>query len=159
VEPRRFSLRLPGFDYSTPGAYFITICARDRRCILAGFKDVITACWNDIPKHFPHVTLDSFVVMPNHVHGILILDEQARSISVVIGAFKAAVSKQLGNPMWQRNYWEHIIRSGKALDRIRQYIEDNPAALILWMHALHAGSLPPSAFAPRPAGGPEPPGF
>jgi hypothetical protein len=58
--------------------------------------------------------------------------------------------------MWQRNYWEHIIRSGKALDRIRQYIEDNPAALLPWMHVR---SRPLPRFAPLPAGGPEPQGF
>lgn len=71
--------------------------------------------------------------MPNHFHGILILEDvgvgHARPISVVIGAFKAAVSKRLGRAIWQRNYWEHIIRSDKALNQIRQYIEDNPAGL------------------------------
>jgi len=59
VEPRRRSIRLPGFDYSTPGAYFITICALDRRCILDEVADVVTACWKEISQHFPHVSLDA----------------------------------------------------------------------------------------------------
>jgi len=62
VEPRRRSIRLRGFDYSTPGAYFVTICARDRRCILDEVADVVTACWNEIAQHFPHVSLDAFVL-------------------------------------------------------------------------------------------------
>jgi REP-associated tyrosine transposase len=160
VAPRRRSIRLPGFDYSTPGAYFITICTRDRRPMLSAVSEVVTACWNEIPQHFPRVTLDAFVVMPNHLHGILVLDDlgvgPSRPISVVIGAFKAVVSKRLRKAIWQRNYWEHVIRSDKALNQIRQYIEDNPAALIPWTYA---GPLLPSAFAPRPTGRPEPPGF
>ena len=71
--------------------------------------------------------------MPNHLHGILVLEDagvgRARPISVVIGAFKAAVSKRLGMTIWQRNYWEHIIRSDKALNQIRQDIEENPSGL------------------------------
>jgi putative transposase len=159
VEPRRRSIRLPGFDYSTTRAYFITICARGRRSILD--RDIVTACWNEIPQHFPHVTLDVFVVMPDHIHGILILEDvgvgHVRPVSVVIGSFKAAVTRRLGKAIWQRNDWEHVIRSDKALNRIRQYIEENPTAgLIPWMHAV---SRPPLRFAPRPSGCPESPGF
>jgi len=153
VDPRPRSIRLPGFDYSTPGAYFITICARDRRCILDEVADVVTACWKEIPQHFPHVSLDAFVVMPNHIHGILIFEE-AHPLSVAIGSFKATVSKQLRRAIWRRNYWEHIIRSNKALNQIRQYIEDNPAALIPWRHA---GPLLPSAIASGAAVRAEPP--
>jgi putative transposase len=109
VEPRRRSIRLSGCDYSTPAAYFITICTRNRRCILSEVSDIVTAYWNEIPSHFPHVALDAFVVMPNHLHGILVLEDvgvgKARPISVVIGAFKAAVSRRLGKAIWQRNYW------------------------------------------------------
>lgn len=75
VEPRRRSIRLFGFDYSTPGAYFVTICTRDRQPIGDPAREVVTACWTEIPTHFPNVTLDAFVVMPDHLHGVLILED------------------------------------------------------------------------------------
>ena len=78
---RRRSIRLPNYDYSRPGAYFVTICVQGRACLfgdvvdgemrLNDFGRVTYDCWNDIPKHFPHVQLDAFVIMPNHVHGIV----------------------------------------------------------------------------------------
>jgi REP element-mobilizing transposase RayT len=94
-------------------------------------------CWDEIPRHFPHVELDAFVVMPNHVHGVLLFEDQAgdtgeparaghaRPLPVVVGSFKSAVSRRLG-PVWQRSYWERVVRSGEELDQIRDYIEDNP---------------------------------
>jgi putative transposase len=129
VKPRRRSLRLSGYDYSTPGAYFITICTRDRRCILGEASEIVTACWSAIPQHFPQVTLDEFVIMPDHIHGIVILGDAAAPLSAVIGAFKSAASRQIGKAIWQRNYWEHTIRSDKSLNQIRQYIEENPTRL------------------------------
>lgn len=115
----------------------------NRRCTLGEIEDwemrlseagqVIAACWDEIPRHFPNAELDDFVVMPNHVHGILILSEpQARHalplpLHVIVSSFKAAVGKRVGTAVWQRNYWEHIIRSEKELNSIRCYIEDNPA--------------------------------
>jgi putative transposase len=141
VEPRRRSLRLAGFDYSQPGAYFVTICTGNRRCTLGEIRDcemrlnhagqVIAACWDEIPLHFPNAELDAFVVMPNHVHGILVLTEprarHASPLHVIVSSFKAAVSKRIGRALWQRNYFEHVIRGEKELNRIRGYIEDNPA--------------------------------
>jgi REP element-mobilizing transposase RayT len=92
---------------------------------------VIAGCWDEIARHFPNVELDALVVMPNHMHGILVLTEprarRASPLHVVVASFKAAVSKRVGRALWQRNYWEHIIRSEKELNRIRCYIEDNPA--------------------------------
>ena len=80
---KRRSLRLPGYDYSLPGAYFITICTHRHECLFGniidgrmGLDDVgrtVHACWNEIPDHFPYVTVDEFVVMPNHVHGIFFI--------------------------------------------------------------------------------------
>jgi putative transposase len=83
LQKRRRSIRLKCYDYAGPGAYFVTICATDRKCsfgeILSDAMrsnacgDIVTGCWNEIPIHFPNVRLDAFVLMPNHVHGILII--------------------------------------------------------------------------------------
>ena len=85
-DPERYhrrSIRLPGYDYTTPGAYFVTLCVHDGACVLGGVVDgevtlteegrIVTACWVDLPNHYPHVRMDAFVVMPNHVHGIIVL--------------------------------------------------------------------------------------
>ena len=89
---RRQSLRLKGYDYTQPGAYFVTICVRDRECALgevvggemvlsdAGY--IVRACWGDLPNHYPHVQLDAFVIMPNHMHGVIVLLDDV----VVVGA-------------------------------------------------------------------------
>lgn len=83
----RRSIRLPGYDYAEPGACFVTICTKDRLClfgeVVAGEMRLNAAghiahqCWSDIPNHFPHVQLDAFIVMPNHVHGILVIAHHA----------------------------------------------------------------------------------
>ena len=139
--PRRHQLRLAGFDYSRPGAYFVTICARDHQRLFGEIVDeqmrcnrrgsIVAACWNAIPSHFGYVAVDAFIVMPNHVHGVLLFSEavgagHAQPLPVVVGSFKAAASRLIGASIWQRNYWEHIIRSNRELDSIRDYIEDNP---------------------------------
>ena len=82
----RRSIRLKGYDYASPGAYLVTICAADRKCLfgeivadamrLNAYGDVVAACWNDIPIHFANVQLDAFVMMPNHMHGILIIQDE-----------------------------------------------------------------------------------
>ncbi|MGE5567426.1 MAG: transposase [Rhodospirillales bacterium] len=98
---------------------------------LSAEGELVVACWNAIPKHYPHVVLDAFVVMPNHIHGVLLFTEggragHARPLHTVVGSFKAAVSKRAGRSIWQRSFWEHIIRNDDELNRIRAYIEDNP---------------------------------
>ena len=80
---RRRSIRLRGYDYSLPGYYFVTPCARDRACLFGRVVnevmipnecgEMVAACWNEIPEHFPHAALDEFQIMPNHAHGIIIL--------------------------------------------------------------------------------------
>jgi REP element-mobilizing transposase RayT len=94
--------------------------------------EVVTACRNEIPAHFPEVMLDDFVLMPNHIHGILVFTEPARAgharpLQVVVGSFKAAASKRAGAGLWQRSYWDRIIRSEAELNVARQYIELNPS--------------------------------
>jgi hypothetical protein len=97
-EHHRRSIRIKGYDYSQPGAYFVTICTRDRECLLGSvlrlneFGEIAQRCWEEIPGHFPSVELDAFVVMPNHIHAIL----------VVLGrgtACRAPTTEQFGRPI------------------------------------------------------------
>ena len=85
----RRSTRLPGYDYAQPGAYFVTVCAMGRECLFGAVRDgqvvcsefgeVVESCWHRIPEHFPCVETDAFVVMPNHINGIiLMLDGEAK---------------------------------------------------------------------------------
>jgi REP element-mobilizing transposase RayT len=145
---KRVNMSLAGYDYSTEGAYFVTVCARDHRCLFGGVTDgemqpsrvgdAVTACWNEIPIHFPHVLLDDFALMPNHVHGILVFSDpleagqptragHARPQQVVVGSFKAAASRRAGVGLWQRSYWDRIIRTEGELNTAREYIELNPS--------------------------------
>jgi putative transposase len=108
---------------------------------------ITSECWHRIPIHFPNVTLDLFVIMPNHIHGILLLSDvgagHARPVPVIVGSFKSAVSRQLGHPVWQRSYWERIIRNERELNEIRHYIDENPARWELDVeNAYHHGTLP-----------------
>ena len=159
----RRSIRLPGYDYSQPGAYFITICTQGRICLLGDVADgvmvlndagrIVANCWKAVPCHFKWVELDEFVVMPNHLHGIInIVDAgrgtacraptpgeqfgrpQADSLTTVIRSFKSAATNSInlarnsqGQRVWQRNYYEHVIRNDSDLNRIRHYISENPA--------------------------------
>jgi len=163
----RRSIRLKGYDYTRAGAYFVTICTKDRACLFGDVADgvmrlnqmghIVRQCWLAIPNHVPHVLLDEFVVMPNHVHGILVImpthdvgathasplqnddtptrprGPQPQSVASIVGSFKSAATKRInhhrgtpGAPVWQRNYYEHIIRDDESLNLIRNYIADNP---------------------------------
>ena len=161
---RRRSIRLQEYDYSTAGAYFVTVCVKDRQCLFGNIVDgemglnvygrEVDTCWDSITGHFAYVRLDAFVVMPNHVHGIIVItgnndDVGARhavplqnirrfgkpasgSLSTIIRSFKSAVTKRInevrntnGATLWQRNYYEHVVRDEDELDRIRQYVSDN----------------------------------
>ena len=144
--PRRRSLRLPGYDYSQAGAYFITACTQNRVMLFGEVIDeqvrlnemgaIVQQTWDDLPTHYHGIDLDAFIVMPNHVHGIIILaDESARrhAIPEIVRGFKTfsarRVNERAGKSgvLWQRGYYEHVIRNEKALDRIRAYIANNPA--------------------------------
>lgn len=164
----RRSIRLSGYDYSQNGAYFVTVCTQDRACLFGSIENgqmhpndagnIACQCWQDIPSHFPHVVCDRFVIMPNHIHGILFIVvsvetnvgmndvgaktfsplqcERPRGTSKTIGSivrgFKIGVTKWMrqNTPVqnvWQRGYYEHIIRNDKELLSIQQYILENPA--------------------------------
>ncbi len=161
-EEEFLSIRLPGHDYSSPGAYFVTVCVDEGECLLgevvnggmelSEWSKIAWDCWQAIPEHFPHVELNAFAVVPNHIHGIVVItrpvvgaqyaaplqapptDAQPGPLGVIIRSFKSAATRRInrlrgmpGSPFWQRNYWEHIIRNDASLNRIRTYIQSNPA--------------------------------
>lgn len=155
----RQSIRLKGYDYRSPGLYFITMCCHKRACLFGEILNgeiqlnnagmIVRKCWIAIPEHFPNVILHEYVIMPNHVHGIIQLvgankhspdtenkHSPARSPSKTVGSvvrgFKIEVTKWMRQHtdiahVWHRNYYEHIIRSEKAYRNISTYIANNPA--------------------------------
>jgi putative transposase len=122
--------RHPHHDYASAGAYFVTVCTRRRALIfeIPGAAHTVQRCWDEMPSHFA-VELDAFVVMPNHVHGIVMVGRagHARPLQVVIGSCKSAVSRLLGRPVWQRGFYERVIRDERELEALREYIVNNPA--------------------------------
>ena len=146
--PKRKLVRLPEYDYSSPGAYFITICTKDRRCILSeitvGADALGGPCLKltdtgKVVEHFILSTeringihIDNFVVMPNHIHMILRIDNgppraSAPTISDAVGALKRLVNRRLGHNIWQRSFHEHVIRNEHDFLEIWEYIDANPA--------------------------------
>ncbi len=172
----RRSIRLRGYDYASAGMYFVTICVQNRLCRLGRIADgrmslselgeIADRCWQGIPDHFPNAALDAHIIMPNHVHGIIVIGQPSvvgaqhaapsgsapsgsapsgaaprlvtpGSLSAIVRSFKAAVTREIntthdapGTSFWQRNYWEHVIRSADEHRRIYTYIISNPA---LWV--------------------------
>jgi REP-associated tyrosine transposase len=142
--PNRRCLRLSDYDYSTPGAYFVTACTYKRVCILSKVRgphvvlstagQIVEDAWHGLTKHYPGLALDDFVVMPNHVHGIVFLDDGAPTLSEIMRGFKTFAARRinvlqdtLGRPVWQRGFHEHVVRNEEALGNIRAYIRNNPA--------------------------------
>mgnify|MGYP002859201522 CR=1 FL=1 len=163
---RRRLLRLRGFDYSQPGAYFVTVVTHGRACLfgeevdgemrLNEFGRIVEAVWFEIPSHYPNVESGAFCIMPNHAHAVIFLNDnyivskvagpvgaglrpaptaQTRHpLSEIVRAFKSFTARRInelrntpGQPVWQRNYYEHIIRNDDDYRLIYQYIEGNPA--------------------------------
>src|SRR3990172_7949079 len=169
--PRRRPLRLPGFDYSGEGAYFVTICTRNRECLFGAVVDgemrlnnvgrVVQTVWGGLSDRFPTIELDAFGVMLNHVHGILVVGAAlappkrhkvgaalalpvggaassaptrfaSTTLGTVVRAFKSisaiGVNRLLsrsGQSLWQRSYFEHVIRDEESLNRLREYMVTN----------------------------------
>jgi putative transposase len=139
----RRSIRLTGYDYSQPGAYFVTIVTNGRECIFGQIFDgqivlydagwIVDKSWRDLPKRYPGIHLEAFVVMPNHVHGVFTLMDNSRKVSEIIRGFKSVSARKInlirnstGQPVWQRNYYEHIVRDEAEFQKIVNYIETNP---------------------------------
>ena len=167
INRHRKSIRLQGYDYSLDGAYFVTMVTYQRdmlfgkiengEMLLSDFGIIADECWLAIPEHFPNVELGAYAIMPNHVHGIIVIVGDGRgtidvgathasplqkqpngpaphSLGTIIGSFKSAVTKRIGREhnatgIWQRNYYEHIIRDEKDLRNKTDYINANP---MLW---------------------------
>jgi putative transposase len=152
------SLRLPWWDYSQAGWYFVTICTHDRQCVLGEIVEgsvVLTPAGQIVEEEWwrtatvrPNVGLDEFVVMPNHVHGILVINEdqgktshrdvstkpglRPDSLGAIVGQFKSICTKRIRGQGfsqfgWQSRFYEHIIRDERSLENVRQYIVDNAA--------------------------------
>ncbi len=147
--PKRKSTRLRNYDYSTPGAYFITICVKDRKHLLSKIiigndaHSVLTnqltniglVCdkyINNINTIYENVSLDKYVIMPNHIHLIISLygtmkaSSPTKNIENIIRSFKTMVTKEIGKSIWQRSYNDHIIRGEEDYQKIWEYIETNP---------------------------------
>jgi putative transposase len=153
----RRSIRLRGYDYSSAGAYFVTICAQNRMSLFGTICDgimqmdaagqMIAGEWQGLVERFPDIELDEYVVMPNHFHGILVINNPRRvwastrdapTLGDMIGAFKSITTHKyiqgvqheewppLERRVWQRNYHEHVIRDEADLQHIRDYVATNP---------------------------------
>ena len=166
----RRSIRLKGFNYAQPGGYFITICTVNREYLFGNIVDgkmrlnalgkIVAEEWNKTSSIRANVELDAFVVMPNHIHGIIILNDDggitsaryrrgelqfaptytnpkfkspSQTIGAIVRGFKSATTKRInalrntyGVPLWQRNYYEHIMRGEKDYNAICEYILNNP---------------------------------
>jgi putative transposase len=144
--PKRRSIRLRDFDYSNAGAYFVTICTDRRQCILGQVAgdamalnpvgEGVAHVWQSIPDRFPGIEIDAWMIMPNHLHAIVGITEcsAAKPLGQLIGAFKVLSTRQVngmrgtpGAKLWQRNFYEHVVRTEAELERIREYIAMNPA--------------------------------
>lgn len=174
--PQRRSIRLKGYDYSQAGLYFVTICCGDRACLFGKIEmtnndlpqrmvlndagKIANECWLKIPEHFPNAVLHEYIIMPNHVHGIIELTETvganqyspdtngaknvlganvdsplrspSKTIGSIVRGYKIGVTKWFRTNadiknVWQRNYYEHIIRDEQSYQRIAEYIINNPA--------------------------------
>ena len=155
---RNETTRLKNWDYGSHGFYFVTICTKNKQPyfghIVPGTQNfaslqptkignIALTYWNEIPKHFPFVELDEFVLMPDHLHGILFFNKpdyhdwkpnqfqpQSKNLASVIRGYKAAVTKySVLHSMefeWQPRYYDHVIQSKHRLNIIRDYIKDNP---------------------------------
>ena len=128
----RKQIRLQHYDYRQNGHYFVTLCTLNRRSLFASDKaeTLVLSKLNQIPRFFPGVSVDYAVVMPDHLHAILVFEKSEKSLGQVVQIFKSWVTHALspGGPIWQRGFYDHVIRSEAALHRIREYIQNNPIA-------------------------------
>ncbi len=176
----RKSIRLKDYDYAQQGTYYVTVCANDRKCVfgdvgngkmvLNDAGNMVTHDWNQLPDRFPNIEMDEFIVMPNHLHGVIVIvgkheitddvgaplvgalndmDDRAGTrqrapikgaptVGEIIGVFKSLTTNEyirnvkinnwpsFNRQLWQRNFYEHVIRTESDLTRIREYIINNP---------------------------------
>ena len=139
--PVRKNPRLTHYDYTSYNYYFVTICTYNKQCIfgspvsLSAIGKIAADCMAKIPIHFPGISIDKWVIMPNHVHAIVVLPGNSAALSTIIGQYKAAVTREIrafdsDMQVWQTSFHDHIIRNQADYERIWLYIEVNPAR---WM--------------------------
>ena len=133
----RKSARIPNFDYSSCNYYFVTNCTGNRWCIfgspniLNGYGKIAEEEILKIPSHYEGIIIDKYVVMPNHVHMIVILENGNYNLNQIIAQYKSGVTRWIRKCMpdvavWQRSYHDHVIRNQAAYEKIWLYIEANP---------------------------------
>ena len=145
--PKRKPNRLPKYDYSQNGAYFITICTQDRKKILS---DIVGDDAHIVPKPYGSIVetyilnvpeIEKYVIMPDHIHMIIRLDNGSmwastptnpnHNISSIVRSIKTLTTKEVGKPIFQRSYYDHVIRNQKDYDEVWEYIENNPRKWVL----------------------------
>ena len=150
--PERKQPRLPAYDYSAPGAYFVTICTQDRRCVLSSVRRgdpcgrplVDLTVYGEIARNgltkteqLYGISFDIYAIMPNHIHFICRIDSAratarvAPTLGRIVGAYKSVVANEcrragLSGKLWQRSYYEHVIRNERDYREIWEYIDGNP---------------------------------
>ncbi len=181
--PHRKPLRLPEYDYSQPGAYFVTICTKGRECSLGYIQgeemrfslygEIAAQGWDFTSNHFQRLELDWWVVMPNHVHALIVIQDSSKGsvlqptpavsieatnlpippqslLAKVVAHYKYHTTKKInlarnlsGERFWQRNYYEHVVRSHESMQKIQEYILANP---MRWNEDQLNPSAPPNQF-------------
>ena len=146
--PKRKQIRIEDYDYSNPGAYFITVCINDRKPVLwnvgaatcrpnlSKIGSIVETAILQIPKHYHAVSVDKYCVMPDHIHMILSITTNeggrqvaAPTVSTVVGDMKRWVSIQIGHSIWQKSFIDRVIRNDQGYRAVWEYIENNPIKL------------------------------
>lgn len=152
--PNRKQIRIKDYDYSNPGAYFITVCTTNREKIfwctvgadtirpesvpLSAIGKIAEQGILQIVRHYKNISVDKYCIMPDHIHLILRIESDmagrmvsAPTVSTVVGSLKRWISGQIGKSIWQKSFYEHGIRNGQDYDEIWTYIENNPLKYLL----------------------------
>jgi len=126
IEPKRKEIRLKSYDYKSDGYYFVTISTYKQKPNIHSYQDEVERILFSLPHQFSGLTIDWYILMPTHIHVIFVFNRIRVALGEVVRTFKALVTRNTEKPFWQRNYYEHVIRTEDALLKIRKYIEDNP---------------------------------
>ena len=158
-------IRLPTHDYPSPGSYYVTIRVKNaatqlsspRSGILTHAGEIVRSVWSGLPSHYANVECDEFVVMPDHVHGVIVLTDDGagfkpaptnvvrHALPEIARGFKTFSARKINDtravrsPVWQRNYYERVIRNERELNAVREYIRNNPVAAALRQRTYHRG--------------------
>ena len=146
--PQRKKIRVGEYDYSQCGAYFVTICTQNRRPILS---NIVGDDAHIVPKRYGQIAekylknaaeIEKYVIMPDHIHMLIRLEEQgaekrspqASRIASIVRSIKTLTTKEIGEPIFQRSYYDHVIRNQRDYNEIWEYIENNPRTWLLTKH-------------------------